>query len=75
MKTLIFFILISIWAAITFTACSQVKECYHAGWEMPNGVVCTRKVTVEINQQIYLECSDSWEYVNPPKVKHVEKCG
>lgn len=62
------------WALYAFTGCAMVKECRHEGWEMPNGVVCTQKVVVEINQQVYLKCADGWEYRNPPKVKHVEVC-
>lgn len=69
-----FFISAVVWALFAFTGCALVKECRHTGWEMPNGVVCERKMVVEINQQVYFECADGWEYRNPPKVKHVEEC-
>jgi len=69
-----FFLGLAAWALFAFTGCALVKECRQSGWEMPNGVLCERKVTVEINQQIYFKCADGAEYVNPPRVKFIEVC-
>lgn len=61
------------WFLITFTGCAKIKDCKLRGWEMPSGALCEKKFFYQ-GKDIYRECSDGWEYVDPRAVKHVEVC-
>lgn len=67
------FLGLAAWALVTFTACAKAKTCRQKGWEMPNGMLCERKFIYQ-GKEIFRECSDGREYVDPWVVMHVEVC-